>query len=314
MDLFICHTILQARIAIKIIEINNIKNYDVFYFVNEDTIKDKYYFDKISELSNKSNYYLISKRFPLYFNEIKKTFKHTNYNTIHLASIDNPIVHLILTYTQFKKIITFDDGNANISYKSMYYIDNKPLTYKAISFTLGSRFSLTKVKNLTSLHYSIFENKKNISNNVKFIDLYKDEHIKAQRIIDKKDLQPECNVFLGSCYRHITDNEKGVKNLLKVRFSCLLNVICIPHPKEQDEIFTYDIDNKLMAEDFIFSLASKYNKINLYGIASTALIPFINSGWCNVYAIKSILIKPLYNEISDNLIESGAKLYNLAPD
>jgi hypothetical protein len=76
-------------------------------------------------------------------------------------------------------------------------------------------------------------------------------------------------------------------------------------------MFEYDSSNLLIAEDTLLELKERYVKINIFGIASSALIPFINCDWCEVYTIKSRLFFPECNSISDELMMLGIKLFDL---
>lgn len=309
MDLFICYSPLQIEIALKIIDIKNIKNFDIFFFTHNETSQNKFYFDKISLNAKNSEYYVMKKRFPAYFFDIKRKFKFQQYNNVYLASIDNIIPQLILTVVNFNNIRTFDDGTANITYNSLYYICNRSVLHSFVYYILGSRFTLNKIKKNITEHYSIYKYKKNICDNVVYIDLFGSELKK--RSLDSHLLKAECNVLLGTFYREVTDSENEVKNLMRNKFQYMDNIKCLPHPREPNEVFKFDPNNYYIAEEFIQRLKLQYKTVNLYGIASSALIPFIDCDWCNVYTIKSKLFHSECNQISNDLIRLGANKFDL---
>tara|TARA_B100001059_G_scaffold90327_1_gene89011 strand:- start:9837 stop:10775 length:939 start_codon:yes stop_codon:yes gene_type:complete len=309
MDLFICYSPLQIKIALKIIDINNIKNYEVFFFTHRNTPQNRFYFDKISRNAKKSEYYLVDKRFPAYFRDIKNKFKFRQYDNIYLASIDNIFPQLILTSAKFNGLRTFDDGTANITYDSLYYRCNRSTLQSLLYYIFGSRFTLTNIKELISEHYSIYKGKKNISDNVIYIDLFENEKTKIRD--ESYLLKDECNVLLGTCYRYVTDSESEVKRLMKINFFNMSDIKCIPHPMEDNEVFEFDSNDCLIAEDIILRLKLKYKVVNLYGIASSALIPFIECDWCNVYTIKSQLFYSECNQLSSELVDLGVKVFDL---
>ncbi|WP_040514645.1 hypothetical protein, partial [Paraglaciecola polaris] len=106
MDLFICHTPLQAKIALRVIETKKIKEYEVFYFTHVDNITQKNYYQKLATKAAKANFYVCVTRFPRYFLEMKKMFKGKKFNSVYVASIENIYTHLALTYSKFENLST----------------------------------------------------------------------------------------------------------------------------------------------------------------------------------------------------------------
>jgi len=185
---------------------------------------------------------------------------------------------------------------------------------KIAYFIVGSRFTLEKIKKVSVVHYTIYKDRENIIDNLVFIDLFNIDEVSNEDNDGYLIKYSECNVLLGTFYRYVTDFEEKVKSNLSDTFLKYDNFIFIPHPMEPNEnikCMNLAVDSDLIAEDIIISLMKKYKKINLYGIASSALIPFVDCEWCNVYTIKSKLFSNECNELSDNLIFLGINAFDL---
>lgn len=305
-SLFICHTPLQAKIALRIIKDKSIENYDVFYFTNVENDTQKSHFEALSSGANNAIFWPCKIRFPYYFKAIKEIFYGKIFDNIYLASIENIYCHLVLTYADFRHLVTFDDGNANIIYNSLYYDCEVPLYKRVIYAALGSRYTMDGIKSTSEKHYSIYKSKKNIIDNVEFIDFIDHERFLEREVI----VGTECNVFLGSYFKYVVDGDVGeFCNLLSLYFEKKSSLYYIPHPMEKNNSF----DNfrritqpGLLAEDLILMLSKQYETVNVYGIGSSAQFNLSSVSCIRNYTLFSNMLTGKCNEVSTSLVELGA--------
>lgn len=310
MDLFICYTPLQAKIALRVIELNGIKNYEVFYFTHVVNDTQKNYFKKLSEKANSAIFYICHTPFPKYFSEMKRIFDNRVFETVYVASVDNIYAHLALTYCQFEDLKTFDDGGANIDKSSLYYISERSFFADCVYFLMGSRFNLRKVKARSSEHFTIYPRMDNIIDNVVPVALFDSSDCSR----DCSTLEAECSVFLGSYFRYVA--KKNVSSLLDKLgnyFSKKENTFYIPHPMESSNDFSFleRLPGGVLAEDLILDLGRRYKIVNVYGIASSALFNLLGVNWVNTYTLVSSELTDGCNALSNSLIERGGNPFHI---
>ncbi|MEW5681814.1 MAG: glycosyltransferase family 52 [Pseudomonadota bacterium] len=310
MDLFICSTALQTKIAQRIIEECKITDYELFYFTHVENNKEKYYFEKLAEKSKGSTFYICRTRFPSYFSNIKRLFEKKFYDDIYLGSVDNVYAHLVLSYCRFSNLMTFDDGASNISKSSMYYVSRRSIFAEYIYFLFGCRYSLEKVKRKSLEHFSIYPSAENIIENVKHISLFDDCVLSRDRYL----LQGECHVFLG-CLWSVVSKERvsSLVSDLEMYFEKLDNCFYIPHPKDNTTYFDSleRLPGDLIAEDLIIELSKKFKTVNVYGIGSAALFNLLGIQWVNVFTLIHSDLAEIFAQLSYSLIGNGAKSFHV---
>lgn len=308
MDLFICSTALQAKIAQRIIHEKKIKDYEVFYFTHAESDKERNYFQRLAKKSISATFYLCRTRFPKYFFEIRRLFKAKKYTSIYLASVDNIYAHLVLTHCSFSTLKTFDDGASNISKGSMYYVCRRLIVTDVIYFILGCRYNLQKVKNLSVEHFSIYPNRENIIENVSPISLF------GADSLSRKDgvLVGECHVFLGCLWNVVTKSiDNSLSEKLENYFNDLDNCFYIPHPKDTSSYLSSldRLSGELTAEDLVIELGRQFKTVNVYGIGSAALFNLLGIDWVNIFTLVDSELAEVFDRLSHSLIESGAKAF-----
>ncbi|WP_228138157.1 glycosyltransferase family 52, partial [Acinetobacter baumannii] len=118
-NLLICLTPLQMLIASKIVE-QNPASYDVLCLSYNENEKYDYYFNQLAQKCDSSWRFLVRSKSKIYrifdflrFSYFLSKLSEKKYNTIYLASIDNPFFHILLSKLSKNNIATFDDGTAN---------------------------------------------------------------------------------------------------------------------------------------------------------------------------------------------------------
>ena len=169
-NLFICVTPLQIVIAKRIIEEKQLQHVGfIILFYNENT-KYRFYIDSLKTENYLTIEYLVSsqKKFDRLIEvfKLKLFLNQTKFSTqnIYLASIDNSLVHTILSKIRFQGLFTFDDGLANLNYQGQYYINQENNLQKLLKFIIHINWSMKKIKQVSQCHYTLYFNQKNINN------------------------------------------------------------------------------------------------------------------------------------------------------
>lgn len=286
MDLVICNTPLQVLQIENLLKLGILKknNFELIFFVYNETEKLTYYYNRLKKMSNNSIYYKY-KKFPFYVYDLKKIFKGKIYNSIYTASIDNKLNHYILSFIKYDDLYTIDDGTANIWENSSYYIDNKNIIKSSLHYMLGCRLDLKKIKNNIKTHYTIYKDLPNIAENTVYNNIF---------CYQKKcNTDFSCiNIFLGTVYNEISDNkEKLIQQLTD--FFHEKDFYYIPHPRDNEHYFTNVtyIENNKIAEEIIANMLNKYSNVNLYGFGSSTQFNLLHIEGIDNYQLTSKNLK-----------------------
>jgi len=295
MNLVVCFTPLQVLIARQVIEKESI-DYDKIHFVYFSPVMDRKhqkYYSLIASKAKESTHVKDVYSFKLLC-KLKKHFGFSRFDNILLASIDDSITHYLLSYVQFNKLITFDDGLGNILKTGSYFIQHHRKTIKKkffsiIHFLLGRKYYLDDVKNRVDIHYTIYKKFENCIQNPIPISLFDFESI---------PLNPHksIDVFLGTIYKEIVthDNEKLLKDeVIKFIESFPSKSIYIPHPRAVDEEFKkYEFESEDIAEDIVLRLLNEGFSVNLYGFASSCQFNLSDVKNVNIFVLDSRWLSP----------------------
>lgn len=297
MNLFICKTPLQCLIASNIIRQQDINkmNAELFYYSYTDNSINRKYFNELSTLVSTSNYIKQTKKSFLYFSKLKNLFKNKEYDTVYFASVDSQFIYFILSIIKFKKIITFDDGTANLVDTSIYYSQQRNFKTKirdGLYKTLGVKFNLFTIKNNINQHYTIYPNIKNISDQIKNINIF-DLNLANNEILKKN----ECIVILGTVYDEIV-SEKNKNELIHSLQNFINNtnddnIFYFPHPRDFKNHFEnviYDNSN-LLSEEKILNLLKQFNTIKIYGFNSSTQFNLVSIKNIQNHYFSSLLLK-----------------------
>ena len=296
MDLVICNTPFQAIQIENLIQKKIIKEFELFFFNWEETEQMLFYYNKLKSYSKYSKFYVCTKRFPLYFYDIKVSFKNKKYNNIYTASVDGIYTHLILSYASFRKLFTYDDGTANIVKSSSYYINDRSVLQSIIYRVFGCKYNLFKTKDLIDKHYTIYPKFENISNNIEVVDF------SFSSLQIKKREKESVDVLLGTVYKEITKQSDDLIKKVSDFFGDK-NFYYIPHPRDTGKYFKNGIliDGVEIAEIKIIKLLEIYEKVNVYGFNSTVQVNLSNLGYISNFCFKSELIKNNYDLSYNNI-------------
>ena len=173
MNLIICTTPLQTLLAKEIV-----KNYEdeKFYgilFSNHFSEKVDRYFNLFGVLCHILNKIYCKSSIKLVFLILYYKIKLFNkkFDKIFVANIENILIQSIISSLKFNELITFDDGTANILKNSMLYQNNESWKLKFIKFIFMIDHDINTLKDISSLHYTIYD-MDNIIKNTKRISIF----------------------------------------------------------------------------------------------------------------------------------------------
>ncbi|WP_201582630.1 glycosyltransferase family 52 [Psychrobacter jeotgali] len=271
-SLLIIRTPFQAFLAQKIIEIENILSYDLIYFTEHNSEEDIYYFRQLSSRARNSDYYYVNMKGPsilssfVFKYKTLKWYKEKTYQNIICASIDALFINSLIKHYSNAKLITMDDGAANIYENGIYFKEHSYLRIKVYHFLLQS-LSLSKVKSRIDHHYTIYDGKRNIVPHHKLIPIKKllNNNINKNKGSSK-------TYFIGAPFEYCMNPEqiKRLENLIET-----FDIdYYIKHPRENKRLnieIPYLNKNGRIAEEAIL-VNSKSENIILIGWFSSVLL------------------------------------------
>ncbi|WP_195836258.1 glycosyltransferase family 52 [Campylobacter portucalensis] len=292
MNLFICFTPLQILISQEIIKTYHSDEFELLVLKDHKNKKLDFYIKnfhpkpksvKVIEFKQFAN---IIERMKINFS-IYKFAKNKKYQNIFFANWTAIGLWIVLNTLKFQNFYTFDDGAANITNYDQIFSSFKNRSFKAkIVYVIKkfvfkfSDFDNEYITKNSKMHYTIFENLKNVFNNTKFIKLFDFDDFSDTK--NKKVVK----IFLGQpIYEsNLSKNKALIENLIdkfKIDFY-------MPHPREEYKIKNVNyIKTDLIIEDYIINEIKKDSSIKyeIYGFFSTSLFILSNMNCLNLNAI-----------------------------
>ena len=246
MDIIFVRTKLQALIALKLIEDKVISS--KFIFVknfwmssNEDSKFNQYYYSLISNKAFKTYSFIEQEGFfknfiLIYLLSIKAVFTKSKF---YFAGINIYLFSLTKFLNPFLKIVTFDDGYANVLKTSSYYSKEPlPINFKLTRLLLRGIFPKGAAKYMrqkTQKHYSIYPGVSNIieDSKVEYLKFDWADYITHQDKAKLKNFSSKKNlkVLIGTPFKEEQYNLLPFINNIKTEFD-----IVIPHPRDNSEL------------------------------------------------------------------------------
>lgn len=271
MDLVICNTPFQVLQIQNMITKGIITEFECLYFCTKKTEQVDFYFRLLEALAVKATLYESDKKFPYHILAMKRIFKGKQYHYIYSASVDSVYTHSILSFTQFSKLFSFDDGAANLIETSAYYVEQRSFLKKLLFKLFGCYYDLIETKKRITSHYTIYKSTVNIIANKIEIDFEFLPQANSTSHINKK---PVANVLLGTVFSELTLSRPETVRLIE-QLSIFVkdkDFYYIPHPR--DTVHYFDcvkyIDGLDIAESKVLTLLNEYEYVNLFGFNSSA--------------------------------------------
>lgn len=310
MNLIICCTPLQVLIAEKIIEMHA---NDKFYGVMLPTVKNAKFDYYQSRLEKKCSHFFSMQQHNERFKVLKEIihlkwkFNGQNFNKVFIANINDLEIQFLLSAIKFNELNTFDDGTANIVNQSLFYQEeNIGFNRKLINALLGNKYSLEKLKALSSMHYTIYKDFPNIINNTYYVNLINEANL-ANDIVNAEET---VNILLGQPIFERED-DKNIALAEKVIRQFDIDSY-LPHPREKYKLSDVEyINTNLIFEDYIFQEFGNKN-CRVYTYFSSAVINILNkTPNIDVVALRVNVDNPAYLASYDLLEKLGVKIIDI---
>ncbi len=159
--LVLCRTPFQAVILREVLKQERPAVRDLVYLTHDDATEDRHYFLELAACARAAQYlYVPSQRFDILthiyaWRQLSQQFKLASYSQVYAASLNSLVFRKLLAHHPAAKLVSFDDGAANIVPNSMYLNDRpgpRARIYEA-SFRIPS---LRKIRDRSVLHYSVY--------------------------------------------------------------------------------------------------------------------------------------------------------------
>jgi|CXWL01.1.fsa_nt_gi hypothetical protein len=276
--LVLLRTPFQAWIVERVLKQEDIAQFDLVYFTQDDSAEDRYYFGRLASRSGMTAYCHVRRKQPdilnhLYFRwKIRLWFRPANYDFVLLSSIDALVPNALAT-SKDAALITFDDGTANINKQCVYYVENQGLRVRFYRWMLGAA-SLVEIKLKIRRHYTLYDKNENIveSERLRFLPLWFGEHKVPEDA-------PVISFFIGEPFEEVYD----VRQLAKLGeyIKCFDLDYYVKHPRETsviaEHVVQLDKAGKI-AEDAIINSA-RCSRIHLIGCFSTVMFNMQGYAW-----------------------------------
>ena len=275
MNIIFCTSPFQVLVAREVAKATGEKFFGIYLKMSNDN-RQKIYAEKMKGFCE-GTLFIGNKEWP---NELKEKIENIKIDKFYLASLDNPVAHMIFN-PNFMKLFTFDDGSTSIIEPNMYtrYTDR----------VVGpNEITLEKVINLSQGHYTIFDTN-TVFSTEKLIKIPFDTKPKDfARATNRKTIK----VFLGQALGNYID-EKDIKiteKLTKKALEEIGNVIYYPHPRVTVNVENAEIiESDKCFEEEIYNLLSNYEYVKVYGFYSTSLLLVKDIPGVSVHCFRTFL-------------------------
>lgn len=314
-NLFICLTPLQMIICLEIIRQKNIEEYGVICLFLTKSDKYQYYFDKIKKDSLFSYAFYPKEKVIgiqllldvfIFRKKIAENKNFLNIENLYIASIDSRYIQVLFSVLKYEKLYTFDDGLANLNYDGSYYRNEElSFTRRMLWHIVGVKTLVQNIRDKVKMHYTIYNDKKNIVSNTEYISLLDKQDFKAN-----SNEGMEYSFFLGQPLYEVDKicDDNYINSLL----SNLDVDFYFPHPRENYKILNSIeiIYTKKIFEDYIKGFINENNvkKIKIYTFLSTAVLNLAEIDSIELFVIRDsrimdIKLLNLFKQFSVNFID-----------
>lgn len=283
--LLVIRTPFQAWLAQRVLEKEQVSDFDLVYFTQNNSDEDKYYYTQLAMQASKSQYIFIQRQYFDIFSHILfkikaiKWYFFKNYDFVMYASINALVPNSLVSKYNKSELITFDDGAANIVKQGMFYNELDTLRAKVYRIILGAN-SLKFIKKRIKRHYSIYPNHPNIVESDRLI------HLKSWDV-DYNRVQDEVRTyFIGAPFEEVMNSDQIAR---MVSYLKKLDITAyVAHPRERKilDIGVKQLNkNSRIAEDAIIADAEG-RAIRLVGWFSSVMFSL------EVVCVQRIILLP----------------------
>lgn len=275
MNIVFCTSPFQVLVAREVAKATGEKFFGIYLKMSNDN-RQKIYAEKMKEFCE-DTLFIDDREWP---GELREKLANIKIDKFYLASLDNPVAHMIFN-PNFMRLFTFDDGSTSIIAPNMYtrYTDR----------VVGpNEITLEKVIGLSQGHYTIFDTN-TIFSTEKLINIPFD--IKSKDF-NRATNEKKVKVFLGQALGNYID-EKDIKiteKLTKKALEKLGEVLYYAHPRVTVNVENAEtIQSDKCFEEGIYDLLSNYENVEVYGFYSTSLFLVKDIPGVSVHCFRTFL-------------------------
>lgn len=286
MKLFLCFTPLHVLVSRGVIESLSASSTVGIYISLSNSAKDRFYFERLSEICDKSFFMLLSSsRFSsvlriLWWYLLRE--RNLRFDSVYCANYKMFYGRYLCWLLDIKNFYSFDDGLANLS-SSSFCFEREDSPWIKLFFSLFNRSFLYK-ELITKIqeHYTIYPLGlvcRYGGEKVSFLQLkqqFDDKTRSCEASEAESASEPSrLSILLGCAFSHFgflsAESELEMENRAIIAHSI---EHYLPHPRglNTNAIEADVIETDLVAEDYILNLVSAGIKVKLYGFCSSALI------------------------------------------
>ena len=301
MNIIFCTSPFQVLVAREVAKATGEKFFGIYLKMSNDN-RQKIYAEKMKEFCE-DTLFIDNKEWA---SKLRGKLANIKIDKFYLASLDNPIAHMIFN-PNFMRLFTFDDGSTSIIAPNMYtrYTDR----------VVGPKdITLENVINLSNGHYTIFDTNTVFSTG-KLIKIPFDTKPKDfARATNGKKVKVFLGQALGSCI-----DEKDIKiteKLTQKALEKLGNVLYYAHPRVTVNVENAEvIQSDKCFEEEIYDLLSNYENVEVYGFYSTSLLLVKDIPGVSVHCFRTFLTTNEVEILSDyGIISTDLSLSNTVVD
>ena len=291
MNIVFCTSPFQVLVAREVAKATGEKFFGIYLKMSNDN-RQKIYAEKMKEFCE-DTLFIDNKEWA---SELREKLANIKIDKFYLASLDNPVAHMIFNPT-FMRLFAFDDGSTSIIEPNMYtrYTDR----------VVGpNEITLEKVINLSQGHYTIFDTN-TVFPNEKLIKIpFNTKPNDFVRATNGKTAK----VLLGQALGNYAD-EKDIKiteKLTKKALEILRDVFYYVHPRVSVNVENAEIvQSDRCFEEEIYDLLSNYENVEVYGFYSTSLLLVKDIPGVSVHCFRTFLTTNEVEILSNYGIESS---------
>lgn len=323
MNLIICMTPLQVLIAKEVVKDRYEDSFIGLYMTYNNNEKHSYYYEILKKTCRLTSFILLEnesfiKRINTFYRlqrQLRSLDLSKRYiDCIFLASVDTMFVQYIVSKVRFNKLITFDDGTANIFQNSCYFIQQEQsLSKKIFRHLLSVKYNtVDDMKNISSLHYTIYPNEKNIIDNVKTVSVF--SRLSSIERVGRIEKYRTKRIILGQPLESFIGINNYKEIVLDISKNLNINYY-FPHPREStrfNEVLLV-IDSCLIIEDYLVEeLSIDHNvKFEVYTFFSSAILALNNFERIDVSIVSNALLMEKFSEAYQFFIDRDINVIDL---
>lgn len=272
MNLVLVSTPFQALVAASVLQAEGVHDYDLVYSARTDVPAHRRYFDKLAANARHAVYAADVQaptavlRHALRRARLRRFFK-TDYETVFLANIDSLLFRDLVGRHPRARVVTFDDGAANVFTGSQLHRAATPAERRAATFLRLPTIDALRAR--IAVHRTVYPGFDNIveAARVQPVRLFED----APRM-----QQGQVTFFLGQPYEEAvgagTLDAKGVETLRAWLRDNPVDYY-VAHPRESEPLVAgaHVVRSQDVAEEQVFALAGDARPV-LYAWFTSVLL------------------------------------------